>query len=137
MTNQPDIIISSLDLDRLERLLDSLPADRFPGREHLERELERAEIVAPEKMPPGVVTMNSRVSFRVTGNEESFSMTLVYPKDADNSGTTLSVLAPVGSALLGLSRGDEIEWPAPGGQTMRVCIEDVLWQPERAGELHR
>lgn len=133
----PDLIISSVDARRLENLLESLPARSFPGKEALEVELARARIVDPKDMPPDVVTMNSQVRFRVltTGTEKS--LRLVYPKDADDSGGTVSVLAPVGSALLGLSRGDEIDWPAPGGGTVRVRIEDVMYQPERSGELHR
>lgn len=64
-------------------------------------------------------------------------MTLVYPKDVDGSGMTLSVLAPVGSALLGLSRGDEIEWPKLGGGVLQVRIESVTYQPERIAEYRR
>jgi len=62
---------------------------------------------------------------------------LVYPKDADTSGSTISILAPVGSAMLGLSIGDTIEWPKPGGGVLRVRIEEVTYQPERSGEYYR
>jgi regulator of nucleoside diphosphate kinase len=81
--------------------------------------------------------MNSTVRFRVLSTDQTFEMTLVYPRDADGSGSRISVLAPVGSALLGLSQGDEIEWPKPGGGVLQVRIEEVTYQPERAGELHR
>lgn len=137
MTVKPKIVISSLDADRLEKLLESLPAGAFPGREALEAELARAEIVDPEEVPPTVVTMNSTVRFRVTTSNEEFRLTLVYPKDMDAGGGTISVTAPVGSALLGLSQGDEIEWPRPGGGVLRVRIAEITYQPERSGALHR
>lgn len=137
MNSRPKIVISSLDAERLDNLLDSLAGSTVPGKEELEAELARADVVAPEDIPPTVVTMNSTVRFRITYSNEEFQLTLVYPKDVDSSGGTISILAPVGSALLGLSQGDEIEWPKPGGGVLRVRIEDVTFQPERAGDYHR
>src|SRR5690606_35137843 len=122
MNARPKIVISERDAERLEDLLASLPANAFPGKSALETELERAEIVPPQEIPPGVVTMNSTVKFRVSSSNEEFTLTLVYPKDVDQSGTTISILAPVGSAMLGLTQGDEIEWPGPGGGTLKVCV---------------
>lgn len=136
MDTRPKIIISTLDAERLEALLESLPDGAFPGRAALEAELLRAEVVPPSEVPPTTVTMNSTVRFRV-GPDETFQLTLVYPRDANGSADRISVLAPVGSALLGLSQGDGMEWPKPGGGTVRVVIEEVTYQPERAGELHR
>jgi len=137
MPARPKVIISSLDVERIEKLLESLPAGSFPGRNALEEELARAEIVDPKDLPPTVVTMNSTVCFEVESSSEEFRLTLVYPKDVDASGTTISILAPVGSALLGLSQGDSIEWPKPGGGTLRVRIKEVAYQPERTGDYHR
>lgn len=137
MSTKPSIVISSLDAERLEKLIESLSDDAFPGKAELENELARARIVAPEEMPPNVVSMNSTVRFRVLSNDESFCRTLVYPKDMDGSEDKLSIVAPVGGALLGLSEGDEIEWARPGGRMLKVRIEEVTWQPERAGQLHR
>lgn len=137
MNSRPNIVISSLDADRLDELLDSLPNNAFPGKAELEAELARAEIVEPRDIPPTVVTMNSTVTFRVASSNERFTLTLVYPKDMDGSSSKISVLAPVGSALLGLSQGDEIEWPKPGGGVLQVRIEEILYQPERSGEYHR
>ena len=137
MNSEPKIIISESDAERLETLLTSLPAKAFPGKAELEAELGRAEIVSPHEIPPTVVTMNSTVKFKVSSSDEEFCLTLVYPKDVDASGKTISILAPVGSAMLGLSQGDEIEWPSPGGGMLKVCIEEVLYQPERSGEYHR
>lgn len=137
MHTSPDIVISSLDAQRLESLLASLRASDFPGKDELEAELARADVMEPEEIPPTVVTMNSTVRFKVLPTAQEFELTLVYPKDLDASGSKVSVLAPVGSALLGLSQGDEIEWPKPDGNMMRVRIEEVTYQPERAGEYHR
>ncbi len=137
MNSRPNIVISSLDAERLDALLASLPKGTFPGRADLEAELARASIVEPTDIPSTVVTMNSTVRFRVESSAEEFTLTLVYPKDMDSSSAKISVLAPVGSALLGLSQGDEIEWPKPGGGLLRVRIEEVLYQPERAGAYHR
>lgn len=137
MTQKPAIVISSRDAERLDALLESLPTKAFPGKAELESELDRADVVDPRDIPPTVVTMNSTVKFRVQSSQEEFQMTLVYPRDMDESGTKISVLAPVGSALLGLSQGDEIEWPRPGGGVLSVRIEEIVYQPERAGEFHR
>lgn len=136
MDKRPEIILTSQDLDRLERLLDALPASTFPGKTELRTELDRAEVVEPQDIPPDVVTMNSTVRFALESGEE-FSLTLVYPKDADGSADRISVLAPVGSALLGLTAGERIEWPRPGGGTLKVRLVEVVYQPERVGEFHR
>lgn len=137
MNARPKIVISSLDAVRLEKLLDSLSDGAFPGKAELEAELATAKIVDPQDVPPTVVSMNSTVRFRVESSSDEFSLTLVYPKDMDSSGNKISILAPVGSALLGLSQGDQIEWPKPGGGLLRVRIEEVVYQPERSGEYHR
>lgn len=135
--SKPRIIVSSLDAERLEDLIDSLHGSSIPGKDQLEAELARADVVDPKDVPPTVVTMNSTVRFKVENSNEEFELTLVYPKDVDASGGSISVLAPVGSALLGLSQGDEIEWPKPGGGVLRVRIEEVAYQPERSGMFHR
>jgi len=137
MKNRPEIIISTIDADRLDKLMNSLPSGGFMGRAELESELARARVVDSREMPPTVVTMNSTVRFKVESSIDEFELTLVYPKDVDSSGKTISILAPVGSALLGLSQGDEIEWPKPGGGVLRVQIKEVTYQPERSGEFHR
>lgn len=137
MNARPKIVISTLDADRLDTLLESFSEDAFPGKAELEAELARAEIVEPKDVPPTVVSMNSTVRFKVQSSSEEFNLTLVYPKDMDSSGNKISILAPVGSALLGLSQGDQIEWPKPGGGLLRVIIEEIVYQPERSGEYHR
>lgn len=134
---RPRIVISRIDAERLERLIASLPHRSVPGIGELEAELVRAEVVEPEAMPPTVVSMNSTVIFEIESLSEQFQLTLVYPKDLDETGGKISILAPVGSALLGLAEGDQIEWPRPGGGMLKVRIKQVTYQPERAGEFHR
>ena len=137
MTDKPNITVSSRDMERLEALLDSASTNAFPGAKALRLELDRADVVEPEKMPPSVVTMNSTVRFEMEPSGQTFEMTLCYPKEADGAMNKISVLAPVGSALLGLSVGQQIEWPIPGGKTNRVRIVDVTYQPERVGDYSR
>ena len=137
MNVRPEITISSLDAERIYDLIDSLPADSFAGVDELELELDRANVVAPAEVPPTTVTMNSTVRFIIESSQEEFELTLVYPNDLDASGKKISILAPVGSALLGLSQGEEIEWPKPGGGLLKVKIKEVTYQPEREGLLHR
>lgn len=135
MNQRPAITVSSRDAERLGNLLDGLPDDQFAGKDELLAELDRADIVEPEKMPSNVVTMNSTVRFRVKSSEQEFSLTLVYPRDQGEN--TISILAPVGSALLGMTEGEEIAWPKPGGGDLSLQIIEVTYQPERAGEYHR
>jgi len=134
---RPPIVVSSLDMERLETLLDSLPAAQAGTRDTLLDELARAELVEPEDMPQDVVTMNSRVRFVLDDAPQEFDMALAYPKDVDGAGDKLSVLTPVGSALLGLSVGDSIEWTRPDGGRFDVTVREIVYQPERAGDLHR
>ena len=136
MSKKPDITISSLDAERLELLLEALKPDAT-GRAELEAELARASVVEPQQMPANVVTMNSTVKFVMQSSGEAFEMTMVYPKDVESSGKTVSILAPVGSALLGLTQGDEIEWPNPAGGMTTIQVTEVTYQPERDGALHR
>ncbi|MBP9590502.1 MAG: nucleoside diphosphate kinase regulator [Steroidobacteraceae bacterium] len=137
MEHRPPITVSSLDAARLEKMLDSLDSRRFPNREDLQAELGRANIVEPAEMPPDVVTMNSTVTFRIESSGKDFSLTLVYPGDIGDGAEKVSILAPVGSALLGLREGDEISWPGPGGGLLQVRILKVVYQPERAGQFQR
>lgn len=117
------------------RLLDILASKgRLDGNEKrtlrdLQRELERAEEVSPEEIPTDVITMNSRFRLRDldTGHEADY--TLVYPGDADISKGKLSILAPIGTALLGYRERDIVEWEVPAG-LKRFRIEELLHQPE-------
>ena len=135
MNSTPTITITRLDMQRLERLLDSL--DEFgPGAEALQAELDRAEVMGHDEVPAGVVTMNSRVHCREESSGKDYHLTLVYPEDAGGEGK-VSILAPVGCALLGLSVGQHIDWPAPGGKQLKLTLLEVEYQPEAAGEYDR
>ena len=133
MRTHPNIIITSRDAARLETLLEGLPAGSFPGHKALEDELYRATLVAPEEIPPTVVTMNSTVRFAVLPSGVEHRLKLVYPGKSDASQDSISILAPVGSALLGLAEGDDIHWPNPNGGTLHLVVHEVEDQPERAG----
>ena len=132
MTSAPPIILTQLDLQRLERLLDSLD-DYGPAAEALEQELSRAQIVERSEMPAGVVTMNSRVHCLDEGTGKEYHLTLVYPHDAGKEGT-VSVLAPVGTALLGMSVGQHIDWPTLAGKVIKLTLLAIEYQPEAAGD---
>ncbi|MBA1273151.1 nucleoside diphosphate kinase regulator [Stutzerimonas azotifigens] len=128
MSSAPPITLTHTDLQRLERLLDSLD-DYGPAAEALEKELARAQIMDVSQLPPGVVTMNSRVHCREESSHKDYHLTLVYPQDAGKDGT-VSVLAPVGTALLGLSVGQHIDWATPGGKVLALTLLEVEYQPE-------
>lgn len=130
----PPLTLSSLDVTRLERLMDLLHDSHADELIELTDELERGEVVEPAQIPVDVVTMNSRVRFTVTGSAGVRERTLCYPKDADGSVENVSVFAPVGSALLGLRVGQEIDWPFPDGQIRTIRVEELVYQPERAGD---
>jgi len=132
----PHIIMSSIDANRVELLLDTLAPGDDCQADALLNELARAEIVDPWDMPPRVVTMNSTVRFALQGVAGEWCRTLVYPKDAARGGDTLSILSPVGSALLGMAEGDTIDWVGPGGRNVTVEVLEIVYQPERAGDFH-
>jgi regulator of nucleoside diphosphate kinase len=135
MSHLPAITVSSLDLERLYQLLDQLPADSFASAVALENELIRAQVLEPYEMPADVVTMRSIVRFAIHPAGKEFELMLCYPDEMDDNPNKISILAPVGAALLGLSVGQQIEWPAPGGRQVSVRITAVVWQPERVGLL--
>jgi len=126
------IWIADDDRAKLDTLLRVMAARRDPQtgyRAALAGELRRARVVARSELPPDVVTMNSTVRLRdlETGEEETY--TLVYPHEADIGENKLSVLAPVGTALLGYRAEDVVEWPVPAG-VRRFRIEEVVAQPD-------
>jgi regulator of nucleoside diphosphate kinase len=125
---KPSIIVSSVDHARLRLLLDSARLDHRVAPEHLtalDIELARATIVAPGKVPADVVTMYSTVYFREVGSDEEEHYTLVQPFEADVVRDRISVLAPIGTALLGYRVGDVVEWNVPSGAT-RLEITKVV-----------
>ena len=136
MSRKPAITVSRLDLDRIEALLDRMTPAQAAAHAALREELDRATVLEPAEMPRNVVTMNSTVRFTDETGGEPMTMTLVYPNAAGKPGT-VSILAPVGSALLGLAKGKHIDWPTPDGRRRRLVVLSVDYQPEAAGDIHR
>jgi regulator of nucleoside diphosphate kinase len=131
MAELPQLFLTPNDMDRLLKLVDAHPGK---GLEKLESELVRANVVPRGEIPGDVVTMNSRVIFENETTGERREVTLVYPGNADIDAGRISVLVPIGTALLGLRVGQSIEWVLPGGEKQRYRIVDVPFQPEAAGE---
>jgi regulator of nucleoside diphosphate kinase len=129
----PPLIISERDLGRLEALLASPAGAASPVAERLEAELLRAEVRPAGEIPADVVTMNSEVVCVDESTGAERRLRLVYPQQLDGSAGQVSVLAPVGAALLGLSRGQSIEWTLPGDRTTRLRVTEVTSQPEATG----
>ena len=132
------IFITRFDKERLKDIL--LKTTHFNAEDRafpkqLEEELSRADVVDPEKIPPDVITMNSTVCIEDmdTGEEETYS--LVFPGHANYQEHKISILAPIGTALLGYKEGDVIEWPVPAG-IRKIRIKRVLYQPEASGHYH-
>jgi regulator of nucleoside diphosphate kinase len=130
------IYITDFDYERLMALI------KNPGQiEHadaesissLKNELSRAQLVASRDIPADVATMNSTVRMvdEDTGEEEEY--TLVFPSDADILQGKISIMAPIGTAMLGYRVGDIFSWPVPSGER-HLRIEQVIYQPEAAGD---
>jgi regulator of nucleoside diphosphate kinase len=133
-TDTRRIRITQPDLERLRGVIKDRRGGFRGDQAHvdaLERELERAEIVRPARIPPDVVTMRSRVRVRDVRNGAENVYTLVFPCEASVADGRLSVLAPIGTALLGYRQGDIIEWPVPAGMR-QLEVAEVLFQPEAA-----
>jgi regulator of nucleoside diphosphate kinase len=104
--------------------------------EMLEAELDRAHVVAQEGLPPDVVSMRSRVLYEDADTADRREAVLVYPEEADLARSRISVLAPIGTALLGLQAGQSVSWPVPGHRTRTIRVLSVVYQPEAAGDRH-
>lgn len=133
----PALVISRLDCERIEELLEQPQFQNLPGVKTLRAELERATVLEPREMPTDVITMNSTARFRDESSDEERELTLVYPRDADGAASRVSILAPVGSALLGLRVGQSIDWQVPDGRQLRLRVLAIQYQPEASGEYHR
>jgi regulator of nucleoside diphosphate kinase len=124
-------------MEKLEKLVS--PRRQGSGRDiqhfwTLKAELEQADVVDDTEIPRDVITMHSRVLVQDLENGQNHIYVLVFPNEADLSLDKVSVLAPIGTALLGYRAGDIIEWNVPSGRK-RLYVRDVLYQPEAAGEL--
>ena len=135
--SRQNIIVTSEDFRRLEQLLDSEFVQAIDPKKYLmdlESELMRAEIVDAANVPHDVITMDSTVRLRDLDTGELETYTLVYPDQANIAENKLSILAPIGTAIIGYRVGDNICWQVPGGRR-RWQVEEILYQPEKEGEL--
>ena len=130
------IYVTTQDRKRLQLIEDMATdaRDRDDLRD-LAEELRRATVVDPSEVPPDVITMNSKVRLLDVDEGKTYEYTLVYPQAANYSEGKISIVAPIGAAMLGYRVGDLIEWDVPAGQR-RLRVEALLYQPEAAGDHH-
>lgn len=127
------ILMTEKDQLRIKYILSFQKTSEF---ENLEIELDRAKIIPDDEVPPDLVTMNSKVKFFSLQDEKEMIVTIVYPQDANFAEGKVSVLASLGSALIGLRVGQEINWKFPDGKTKALRILEVLFQPEAQKQWH-
>jgi len=128
------LYITKADYEKLQRLIEGMRTTGSFDMKYLNmlaEELDHAEVVEPEAVPPNVVTMNSEVRLKDLDSGQSIVYRLVFPAQARRE-NSISVLAPIGMAMLGYQVGDIIEWPVPRG-IRRLKVLEVLFQPEAAG----
>lgn len=129
------IFITCTDLERLEKLIQT-EEEFVPGSKthllELKSELKRAVVVEPQTIPADVITMRSQVLLKDLSSSEEMTCTLVYPDEADMLEGKISVLAPIGMAILGYRENDSVEWTTPGGVVL-LQVEKILFQPEASG----
>ncbi len=131
-----NIYITGTDKVRLEKVVNAAAAAGEKGRGDLQglvQELARAKVVDSTSVRPDVVTMNSRVILEDTDTGEEMDFVLAFPDEADVDKGAISVLAPIGTAILGYSEGDVVEWPVPDG-IRHIRIRKIVYQPEAAGD---
>ena len=125
MENQNNLILTQADFQKLSSLIRS---ENSVTAELLEEELGRAAVVADEELPKDVVSMNSKVCFQDLETGKETIVILVYPHEANIEENKISILAPVGSALIGLRVGQIIQWPVPNGKEKTFKVISVLSQ---------
>lgn len=125
MAEMPCVVVSEKDIDQLEALLERKEYRDNPGLDALRSELARADVLPEAEMPDNVVRMNTRVTFEVEETGQQFQRQLLYPHQLAGSEHPISIMAPIGSALLGLRVGETIDWTLPGGKHSHVRIIEV------------
>ena len=119
---KPEITVSTSDLERLEGLLSKPPTRNRSDLDGLRAELDRANILDTDGMPADVIMMNSRARFREETSGREYDLTLAWPHDAHAGDGRVSIFSPAGSALLGLSVGQQIDWRTPEGHAIRLTV---------------
>jgi len=130
------IYITNNDMKRLRELI--MVAKEFGNKDKkylrdLEDELDKGEVVNSRDIPNNIITMNSKVRLRDINTQKEMICWLVFPDDSNADQGKISILAPIGTALLGYKIGDIIEWKVPAGLT-KLKVEEILYQPEAAGD---
>jgi regulator of nucleoside diphosphate kinase len=120
---KPRIVVSDIDHRRLSELAERA-LGRFPDAEELQVEMDRADVIAAAAVPPDVVQMGSTVAFR-SENGQQRRVTIVFPDEADIAAGRISILTPIGTALIGLATGQSIRWLARDGRTHELVVESV------------
>jgi regulator of nucleoside diphosphate kinase len=134
--NQPSIFITKTDEEKLRDLIRQAQHSEYRGSAYLKLlagELDKAQIVDPHEVPPDVITLNSIAHLIDLESGDEMIYTLVFPEDADVSQGKISILAPIGTAMLGYRVGDIFEWDTPGGKR-KIRVEKVMYQPEASGD---
>lgn len=124
-----NLILAHSDFEKLATLVGSAS---YEAAKLLEEELARAVVVQDEQLPANVVAMNSTVTFQDLDSKKETVVTLVYPHEANIEAKKVSVLAPVGSALIGLQVGQTIQWPMPGGKEANLKVISVERKKEES-----
>jgi len=132
----PELYITEPDMQRLREVVERYGSGSLAeAAESLELELDRARVVPQEQIPANVVTMRSRVLCDDLETGKRRELMIVYPSEADSENNKVSVLAPIGLALLGLQVGNTIRWSLPGGRFTTFKVVEVAYQPEAHGDL--
>lgn len=134
------IYITKTDFEKIKNLIKNLKISRLNSQDgkyllDLEKEINRAEVVEPKNIPDDIITMNSKIEIKDLDSGEEMVYTLVFPENADISQDKISILAPIGTALIGYKVGDTIEWTVPSG-LIRLKVKKILYQPEAMGDFH-
>ncbi|MCC7049880.1 MAG: GreA/GreB family elongation factor [Alphaproteobacteria bacterium] len=132
-TTLPDIKITKRDIARLERLLqEHSPIRSWKAVAFLTGEMDRATIIADEEADPTLVTIGARAAFRDDDRNETNVATLTLPGTRALYADAISILTPVGAALIGLSVGQSMTYAAPDGRVKTITVTSVLHQPQAA-----
>lgn len=133
------ISLTTYDMERLESLMQKMESSRNRTKEcseQLNKELEQANILDPQDIPKNVVTMNSVMRIKDLESGEEVTYTLAFPSDASIERQRISIFSAIGTALIGRSVGDIVEWKVPSGPK-RLEIKEILYQPEASGHFKR
>ena len=134
--NEKQIAITEQDRKRLIDLILDAQSGEYRGSVYLDQlrgELHRAQIITPQEIPADTITMNTKVALLDLDTQEEEIYTLVYPENANSAEGKISILAPVGTAMLGYRVGDVFEWEVPAGKR-RLKVDKILYQPGSAGD---